>query len=47
MKKVALVVLAGLLLSFIVVSCTNETASEDQLYEQQAIDNGKIRDGDV
>lgn len=46
MKKVVITVLAGLLLSFIVVSCTNDSA-DDNLYEKQGIDNKEVKDGDI
>ena len=46
MKKVIFAVLGGLLIALAVVSCTNDTTDEN-IYEQNAIDNKEVKDSDI
>lgn len=46
MKKVLFTILAAFALVILVNACTKDTAS-DNVYEQNAIDNDEVKDGDI
>ncbi len=46
MKKVFVTILLAVTLVSYLTSCENDTA-EDNIYEEQAIDNGEIKEDDI